>query len=435
MSDRPPGFVARPNRDGKTFRYYWQPNRTQKAAGYKAELRLPDAPHEAYAACRKRGEEVDAAIAAARRLADRPAEALSLAARASGEVNASPVSTAAPAAAVRRALAGVAGTLAHAIARFKTKKRYLQRADRTREFYDYLFAIIEKWGGHLRMRAIDEETIVTLHEVLTDQRGARVANAVVERLRYLFKVAQRRGELTANPCYSEDLGLHTVTPAGIPWPRDAAPAFVAKADAIGLHSIGTAIFLNEWFGQREGDLLAFPRALYRNGTLYFWQSKTGAVAPLPADVVPKLAERIERELWHQQQRGVVAGPGAKLILREATGQPWDRHAFGYAFQHVRAEVALERPEFELDAIPKRLIPELYKNPERKLSAATPQLIFKDLRHTAILRLHEAGVPFELIRQITGHADPKTVWDHYIMASEAATRTAFSQRLAHEEGKR
>jgi hypothetical protein len=43
---------------------------------------------------------------------------------------------------------------------------------------------------------------------------------------------------------------------------------------MGRHSIGTAVMLDEWLGQRQGDILKLPRSIYRAGVLSIRQSKT-----------------------------------------------------------------------------------------------------------------------------------------------------------------
>jgi len=58
----------------------------------------------------------------------------------------------------------------------------------------------------------------------------------------------------------------------------------------------------------------------------------------------------------------------------------------------------------------------------------------ELRHTAVTRLHEAGVDALGISRITGHA-PKTAQQildrHYLGESEAGAADAFRRRLARE----
>src|SRR3546814_619213 len=55
---------------------------------------------------------------------------------------------------------------------------------------------------------------------------------------------------------------------------------------MGRWSVGTAVILNEWIGQREGDVLGMLRSAYQDGALRFEQSKTKVDIDLPVDLVP-----------------------------------------------------------------------------------------------------------------------------------------------------
>jgi integrase len=63
-----------------------------------------------------------------------------------------------------------------------------------------------------------------------------------------------------------------------------------------------------------------------------------------------------------------------------------------------------------------------------------ELRFMELRHTAVTRLHDAGVDALGIARITGHS-PKTaqaiIDQHYLGESEAGAERAFKARLAAE----
>lgn len=415
--DLPQSMTRRKNSDG-TFRYYWQPSKAQRRDGW-ALIRLPDSYAEAVATA----EAQNARVAENRARAHDAANAAK-GGRKKGEPPLDPR--------IRLALAGVPGTVKHAIERLKKDEDHQALAPKTLKFYDFVYAILEEWGGALKLRHITKADMRRLVKDLAEHRGSRTANAARERMSRLFRIANDEGEMQGNPAAL--VKPIDIVPSGIPWPREADPLFVAAADALGYHSIGTAIVLNAWLGQREADLLELPRALYKDGRILVAQSKTNAVASLPVGIVPALAERIEKELAKQKERGVVAGPGARLLLRETTGGPWDEHAFRHAFADVRAKVAEKHPApFALDFIPKRMVAEVKLAERTDFTAAPTDLIFKDLRHTAILRLHEAGVTLDAIGAVTGHTSPKTALEHYMAVSEAVTRTAFAKRRDHEAG--
>ncbi len=69
--------------------------------------------------------------------------------------------------------------------------------------------------------------------------------------------------------------------------------FVTAADQYGAFSIGTAVLLNEWMGQRAKDIITVRTNAYQNGEIIIQQSKTGAEVTLPVDDIPHLIARSE----------------------------------------------------------------------------------------------------------------------------------------------
>lgn len=114
----------------------------------------------------------------------------------------------------------------------------------------------------------------------------------------------------------------------------------ACADALGWRSVGTAILLNEWIGQREGDVLALPRPDASDGTLAFRQGKRHRRVALPVHLVGHLVARLRAEGAHP---GAVLHP-ARLLLRDDTGRPWHDEARGADEHAFLARLDMERRE-------------------------------------------------------------------------------------------
>ena len=174
---------------------------------------------------------------------------------------------------------------------------------------------------------------------------------------------------------------------------------------MGWRSVATAILLNEWLGQRESDILALKPWKVEAESLQLQQGKRKRIVRLPVHVVPHLVARL---------RGEAERPGAvasleHLLLHDRTGQAWGEHTFRHIFAEVRARAAQTMPD-------------------------CADLRFMELRHTAVTRLHEAGVDELGIAGITGHS-PRTVREildrHYLVRTERAAERAFRLRLAAE----
>lgn len=194
---------------------------------------------------------------------------------------------------------------------------------------------------------------------------------------------------------------------------------MAVADRLGWRSIGTAVRLNEWIGQREADVIALAPWTKEQGALVLRQGKSQRRIALPIQHVGHLTERLEAELGRAGRVGSLT----HLLLNERTGKPWVSFTFVHTFAEIRAAAAEGLP-----ADPLRGLPELPGLPE------VAGLWFMELRHTAVTRLHEAGVDDLGIASITGHS-PKSVRAvldrHYLVRTEKAAARAFRKRLAAE----
>ena len=169
------------------------------------------------------------------------------------------------------------------------------------------------------------------------------------------------------------------------------------------------MLLNEWFGQREGDIIAMTWDSYDGGVIRIRQSKTNAKVALPVDMVPHLRERLDEERKRQRAEGRTVLP-TTIIANENTGQAWGEDAFRHVVAEIRAAADAEWPGL-LDG-----------------------LWFMHLRHTSVVRLLEAECDFLLIRHITGHK-PKaieTIANHYNVHTETLASLAFQKRLDAEK---
>lgn len=379
-------FVTLPGAKGP--RYFWQPSTELRALGWAPE-RLPDDRLEAIARAEARNREVDAW----RRGEAPPAVA-------AGQVKA-------PAAVAE------AGTLGAVIRDYKSS-RFFPSNQKTRRSYLQNIKVLEAWGAEVPVRAITPKRV----QVLYDQYRVKTlskANAVITMLRILLKHAMRLELVTANA--AENPGLISVAPSGRIWPLDAVDLFVEVADRLEHSSIGTAVLINHWLGQREGDILTMPPSAYRNGWFMVKQSKRGAKVGIPHSA--KVKARVELELQRQAAR--IEDPDRKianmtLLICEETGQAWKEDFFRHTFAEIRSAMAEEWPAFEL---------------EDGTEVETAKLWFMHLRHTAVTELATAGCGVPQIAGITGHT-PKTIeqiLSRYLVRTAALSKAATTLREA------
>jgi hypothetical protein len=399
-------LIRRDGPEGRLPRYFWQPSRGLREAGFRPR-RVPDTWRDLVDP-----EHIEAAaIAAAQKLnaeLDRWRQ---------GRMEAGAAQAPKPTPVAER-------TVAALIADYKAGRHYRALAPKTRYEYSNMLRIIEGWCGAEPLRAMNKARLVRLYEDLYPRTPAQ-ANAVMRVARLLFAHATRQGWRHDNP--AEKLGLIGLEKTGRIWPREAVTAFVAAADRMDRHSIGTAVLLNEWLGQREADLLALPRNLLDPRGLVIHQRKTRARVALPIASVPPLVARIEAELARQAERGC---SGLSLLLCETTGKPWGADHFRHEFAAIRTALAAETPRFAVDYVPRNADPAAAD----AFTMPTRDLWFMHLRHTAVVRLAEAGATIAEIAAITGHrleTVNKTI-EHYLVRTAPQAAAAFQKRLEREK---
>lgn len=319
------------------------------------------------------------------------------------------------------------GTVDELIQAYKASRFYRALRPATRRNYDWALEILSKWAGDEQARAITPVMAQELYEPMQAVTPAK-ANAVMRVARLLWSAGRRIGKVSTNPF--EQPGLIGLPRSGKLWPREAVALIVQCADELGLPSIGTAVMLNEWLGQREADVLRLPRAIYRNGAIKLRQSKTGAGVELPIDMVQPLAARLEAEYARQRSKNIIA---TTAIVSELTGKPWNEHTFRHKLNDVRELAARISPTFECDYIVAGRDP----HAPDAYTVRMDELQFMHLRHTAVVRLAEAGCEIPLIAAITGHKLKTIEWilEHYLIRTGEMARQAFAKRLAHERKQR
>lgn len=429
---------------GGVPRYFWQPSSKLRGEGWRPQ-RVPDN----WASYSDLAQLEAAAIVKARELNDHMD-----AAREGRAAAAAPLPI------------GSALTVQELVTRYCASQAFLGLEDTTKKGYRQCLDRIVAWAADAPIAAITTPRIDRLREGMG--KTPAFANAVVRVLRLLFEFARRSGWLAVNPALRPR--LKAAPPSGLIWPREAVLRFVRVADEIGRSSIGTAVMLNEWIGQREGDVLRMPRGAYRDGKLMVRQSKTGAGVALPIDMVPHLARRIDDELARHASAARKVSE-TTIAVSEETGRAYKGDNFRHLFSEIRAKAAdamrrekgwrqLEDGSWWHDELAahlhnlptterrQRMAEEArraasfqvdYLLPGRDMDdpdaflIAMEDLWFMHLRHTAVTRLAEVGCEIPLIAAVTGHSHKSvmTILERYLVRTAALARAAFQKRLDAE----
>ncbi len=398
-------LIEKPGRHG-TLRYFWQPSVQLRVAGWQP-VRLPDAPAAALAEAERLNAQLDAWRKGA------PIEDANTPFRAPRRT--SPTR--------KRAAPGSIAALIHD---YQASRFWQNLALDTRSSYQANLDLISAWAGDAPVRAITPVAVQSFHDHLAakkitgpDGKPRRIetparAAATVRVLRLLLTNARRLGYLSASDGNAASRpGLIGTTSTARLWSADAVSAFVAMADHLQWSSIGTAVMLDEWLGQRQRDVLSLAQPAVAGTRITLRQSKTGAVVALPIHLVPPLQARLQAELDRAQTR---APHATTLLVCEATGRAWKRDHFRHIFQDIRTAAIAGAADAGLLPCPD-----------------LAGLQFRWLRHTAVTRLAEAGCTIPEIASISGHTltAVEQILQRYLVRTASLAEAAFRKRLAAE----
>ena len=371
-------------------RHYWQPSNKLRALGWVPE-RLSDDLEQAIA----RAKELNDQLAAWRQGADSgPAEVVEVA----GSVK--------------------PNSVAHVIRLYKASPWHKKLKPKTQREYGYCLNVIEKWAGDKPVRAVTRRAVLAFYSGLHETAPAW-ANANLRVLRRLLRHAYDLGMVTQN--VAEKPGMIGTAPRLRIWTPAEIAAAVAAADAIGWPSIGDAVFLALYTGQRQGDLLALKVMQYQDGRITLRQSKRRARVSVIAH--PRLAVRLAEAAERRRQ----VAPGCKHVLAcESTGRAWGSHHFRHTFAQVRAVAVDPRRHDNQHQV---------RNLKPCPSLATAQ--FMDLRDTAVTNLALAGNTIPGICAISGHSERAAgdILKHYLDLTGEMADAAIAKLVEYEEAQK
>lgn len=392
-------YVEKPGGTGEPPRRYWQPSAALAKLGWKPERLDPDRTLAI-----ARAETLNARVDAWRR------------GEATADTPPPPVDSSVK-----------AGTVAACAEIWQASDAWDNLAPKTRRSYRDCLKHLLAFCGDAPPRAITAKRAVKFYEGLHRTKPATAA-AVVRVARVLWKTCRREGLADGNPWRDDEGGPRiegSGEQAGRLWSARAIALMVKTADTPDPEtdqtwsSVGTAILINSWFGQRLADILTLPRALYRDGVIQITQRKTRARVELPIGMVAELTTRLEAELSRQRDRKVTSCTTLLVCegSRSDSGRPWTTDYFAHVFAALRV----------------RAVKAAGDAGDVELAAELAELQFMHLRHTAITRLAEAGCTSQEIAAITGHtlAYCTSIIDRYMVRTAGMARTAFAKRLKHE----
>lgn len=429
-------LVQKKNRDG-SFRYYWQPSKKLAAAGFAA-VSLPPDETLAIERARALNAELDAWYTAGR---PRRLEAAADVA-ADGSL---------PRGSVWELIRAYRNPPTTKLSEDPEKRDgergvfgydYAGLGKNTKRSYDGALDYIGKWLGPLPARKVSETMVMERLKILAAQRHEsgphqghrKVATAMlIGRVGRLVFNASRVLFERSHPCYvgkdanpfaslgARDSRIHQP----VLWTREGRDLLIAAAEKLEWKSIATAIVINWWLGQREGDILKLGHNFSPAEILNVIQSKTAGSVHLPVGMVPEIAGAVEALRADQRRRGL---SGIRLLIDERNGLLWTENRFSQKFAEVRA-CAVEEA---LWCIRTRQ-PGWENRDEAWVDKHLADLTFMRLRHTVVTMLYRAGATIPEIAAITGHtiASVTQIIERYGVRDEITAGNALQKRLDRE----
>jgi len=253
------------------------------------------------------------------------------------------------------------GTMPWLVKLYRSDDRYTGLAARTQRSYDQHIRVIEAWSaraGHPQLKIISRKACQTFYRSM--RATPAKATAVLRILHIVLQFAVDEGEITLNPAVK--MRLKGSRARDQVWTPEQIDTFVAAAEANGRRSIGLAVRLGEGLGQRLGDVLRMAWTAYSGGLVRLRQRKTGKLIDVP------VTDRLRLALDQAHRTATT------MVVSETTGRPYIEQNFAVLFRGIATAAGLP-----------------------------PELQFRDLRRTAVVRLAEAGCSVPEIAAITGHS--------------------------------
>ena len=245
----------------------------------------------------------------------------------------------------------IPGSLGDLICRYKASPEFKRLKESTRSGYNIYLALLERAVAKTTVVGIDARWLYEVRDAMADT--PRAADMMLSVLSVLLNFSIARGWRSDNP--ARHVKKLRGSKSYQPWPESAIERFRAGANPRMVWAVELAIYT----GQRQGDVLAMQWRHIERGLISVAQKKTGERLLIP--IRGELATVLE----------AIPRVGTNIVHRE-DGRSYTRSGFSSIFQREKRRLGLGG------------------------------LQFHGLRHTAAVRLAEAGATDREMMAILGH---------------------------------
>jgi integrase len=266
------------------------------------------------------------------------------------------------------------GSLQHVSELYIKSRKFTRLSERTKKDYRYLidkinykllYSVQKKPLGSKMVKDIDRLWCNKLYENLLTNGKNRMASFTIAVLRNLLSTAMDYGFITGeNPC--TDLRIEKNPPRFQVWSKNEIGLYCKTAAKMQHEGICIAVMLSYHTGQRLTDIMNIKWGDIKSGVWNLKQSKTEAFVQIPISKITTLKSCLD-EIECKSEYIVIDGFDDKPYSHRT-------RLFNDRFDNVKKESGIRK-----------------------------ELLFRDLRRTAILALDEAGCTPSEIASISGHS--------------------------------
>lgn len=333
---------------------------------------------------------------------------------------------------------------------FYESAAWSQAGKGTQRQYRAVLEALREISGDMPVAALTTDNCVAFVDGYRTLAMKRYARAALSRFLSWCKDELKPRAITVHPLIGAT-GMKLAKPKGriAIWSLHMRARMVAIADQLGWFSIGDAIVLGLYFGQRRIDILSLRWPPLHDDLVTVDQVKmrryrTSVVLPLRDTEIPELDARLADMQRRQLARLAADRPGATVLPNQLVGRPMiapedlvkvNRADGGYnlegsffndRFTTVRMLASLSDAFTVAGAL-------IYRRNEpvarEILDTDWREVRFQDLRDTCVTALWDAGCSVEEICSVTGHTPKQidTILRHYLKMTGRLARKAFSKR--------
>lgn len=216
-------------------------------------------------------------------------------------------------------------------------------------------------------------------------------------LRRIWYVGMRHDKVSGKNPFAK-MGLKALTPRTRRWSTEQIDTFIAKADELGYHGLGTMALMQYHLCQRPGDIRNMTWDNIEGDTIRFTQEKTQVQVTAP------LTERLKERL--------------KEI-------PRSEHTNNIVYHSSRRPDALGKVSVGVN-YNRRLYPK-HATIVKRAAGIDKTLWMSDLRRTGATEMANAGCTDDEMRSVTGHKT-RDILSIYLVLDKTTSTNAMNKRF-------